>query len=129
MKRINQEPFKRETFRILLTKEEVQVLLKVLFREMSLIKKDIKQGTYTQYLEYAYQLVKGLIKQYTIPKQKERSMYVHHIENLDLLLTFMDKYLYEVDCTDSYINLYERLCKIYKKRYKELRLAYDQSLM
>lgn len=127
MKEINRKTFKRETFQILLSKEDVQLLSKVLFREASFIKKDIKEGIYTHYLEQVYKMVKELLTQYTTPKKKERSMYRHHIENLDLLLTFMDKYLYEVNCSDSYINLYERLCRIYKKRYKELRIAYERT--
>jgi hypothetical protein len=106
-------------FRIRLSQKELDVLLKVLFHETSYVRKNQHQGTMAFHWKRYYKASLSLIRLYSQPMTKERKMFEHTIENLDILLGMLEVHLYDTLKDKFSIKLYERLCRIYQKRQKE----------
>lgn len=106
-------------FRIRLSQKELDVLLKVLFHETSYVRKNQKQGMMTFYWKRYYNASLSLIRLYSQPMEKERKMFEHTIESLDILLGMLEVHLYDTLKDTFSIKLYERLCRVYQKRKKE----------
>lgn len=109
----------KQTFRIRLSKKDLDVLLKVLFYEISYTKKHGTHRSIRLHWKRYEKISLSLLNLYSQPMNKERKMFPHTLESLDVILSMLEIHLYRKLKDDFSINLYERLSQIYKKRQKE----------
>lgn len=105
-----------QTFRIRFSKEELDILLRVLYHEVSYIKKNQKRDLMAFQWQQYHKDSLNLMRLYSQPMNKERKMFEHTIKSLDLLLGMLEVHLYDTLKDSFSIKLYERLCKIYQKQ-------------
>lgn len=119
MKKQKNKSLHIKEFRICLSQQELNVLLKVLFQEVSYLKRNQSQGVMAFQGKQYYMESLSLIRLYTEPTLKQRKMYKHTIEKLNVLLGMLEVHLFDTLKDDFSIKLYERLTKIYEKRKKD----------
>lgn len=116
-------PTKHPSFRIRLSKEDLNILLQIVFFEVTYQKKqqDVKQMKFP--LQQYQKRSKKLLQIYSEPMQKEYKMIPHTLDSLDMILRMMEVHIFNTLKDQHSLKLYQRLCKIYSKRKREMGLS------
>ena len=104
-----------QSFRIRLHREEIHLLRRCLFRELSQLKKEeplLKKDGWHRW----YQEMIKLLSIYSVPQQKERAYYKHTLIQLEGILHLLSHNLSE----SSFVLLYRHLEKIYQRRCRNI---------